>query len=228
MVCEERKHLYFCRKQLLSQIFPWGRLAEKPPITYFTETVSGRVTAECKIRVPWSKPRLQSQWRSVGLFLLGLQVLWTDNIFPSTGFTTEQGRVANSHVKITGQQQPMKRAWSSWQARHGLRERAHISICLMRQSYPLAQSRQELNPNPSSHHRQLRASNIWENSLTLMERAKQSGQQQIQKVIYLNLPQKFRLAACFQILQSFSKNTPKIVLMSGLKAILAVGISVVT
>lgn len=69
---------------------------------------------------------------------------------------------------------------------------------------------------------------IWGNSLTFTSRAKQSDQQQVQKVIYLNLPQKFRLAACFQILQSFSKNTPKTILVSGLKAILAVGVSVVT
>lgn len=59
-------------------------------------------------------------------------------------------------------------------------------------------------------------------------RVEQSDQQQIQKVFYLNLPQKFRLATCFQILQSFAKNTPKTILVSGLKAILAVGVSVVT
>lgn len=75
-------------------------------------------------------------------------MLWTDNIFPRRGFTVWQGRSANSHVNIVGQQQFAKRAWSSWWLSHQLGEKVHASNCLMRHSHPLAQTLTQIKLKP--------------------------------------------------------------------------------
>lgn len=70
----------FLQEAITFSDFSRGRLAEKLPITHFTETVSGRATAECKAHVEpvctWSKPRLRSQWAFGGSFCLASECIW--------------------------------------------------------------------------------------------------------------------------------------------------------
>lgn len=51
-------------------------------------------------------------------------------------------------MKSVGQQQFAKRAWSSWQVSHRLGEKVPANNCLMRHSYPLAQTLARIKLRP--------------------------------------------------------------------------------